>query len=127
TLFFGSGENDDRQRFGARIILDAFQDFQASQLWKFEVEQDQTRRMVKVAVLKASRAEKKFKRFFSIPYGKNVVGQMLAPQCVQGEFEIVGIVFDEKDVNFAFGIHPVSPDIAIALLAFAGFVLPKVK
>ena len=44
--------------------------------------------MIEVALLKTSSAEEEFNRLFSVADGKNVVGQMLAPQSVQREFEI---------------------------------------
>ena len=56
-----------------------------------------------MAIGKFSAAKKKIESFFAVAGDMDFVGEIIFTEDTQSEFDVVGIVFDEKDFNFVHG------------------------
>ena len=53
-----------------------------------------------MAIGKFSAAKKKIESFFAVAGDVDFVGEIIFAEDAEGEFDVVGIVFDEEDFDF---------------------------
>ena len=100
ALLAGRGHDHDGNGAGAGIVFDFFEHFQAADFGKFEVEKHDFGRVVEVALGILAPAKEKVQGFFAVPDDEDFVGQIIFAEGQQGEFDVVGIVFDQQDFDF---------------------------
>src|SRR5258708_34380580 len=81
--------NGDSSQCG--ITLDLAQDLHAMDLGQLEVQQDQMRMVARFPVRVGPPVEQIVERFFAVAGHVDLVGQVLSPQCVQSQLDVVQV------------------------------------
>src|SRR5690348_4196684 len=104
-LLPGRCEHDHGQRARARVALEAPQDLETVDLRELQVEEDHARRDADVTQRVTILAEEEFQRFGAVARDEHLVREVATLERSQGEIHIVGIVFDQQDLDFRKHVH----------------------
>ena len=98
ALFARGGHDDDGNGLGPGIFFELAENFEAIELG--EIEKNNFGRVVELALGIFSATKKKVQSFFAVASDVDFVGEIVFTKHTKGEFDVVGIVFDEEDFNF---------------------------
>ena len=100
ALFLGGGHDDDGDGFGARVVFESAEDFEAIYLGQLQIEQDNSGRAVEGAAVVRAAAKKKIEGFFTVARDLDFIGQIPFLKSMEGEFDVVWIILHQQDFNF---------------------------